>query len=395
VTAVAGGSHERAWAYHAHIVLAVLVLNASSVLAGIERQLREVWIPQPGEASKSRVCTMNLVVIAGTPALAHKYTPIVDEVTSSIPARAIIVALDPEATESSLEGDVSAVCGVGEDATCSERVRLTAKGALCARAGSAVDALLVPEIPTTLVWLGRVHVEDPVFLELATVAGRIVLDTEYTSLSSLLHLARWARAEPSPPGVADLAWTRIAPWQELCARFFDEPRLMPHARRIKKLTISQASDAGSRLGPEGALLLGWFATRLGWKVERLGGKTRFMRDDGKPITLSLLATPRPTTVAPSVLAAVTVETEHDDGGTARGSIQRELGSGLEGKTADADLLVWRLESSGGTLEQRVRLGTNTGARMLERTLRRPAHDPALAESALFADAIYEEGLVCS
>jgi glucose-6-phosphate dehydrogenase assembly protein OpcA len=364
------------------------------VLDDIERQLREVWIPQPGEASKSRVCTMNLVVIAGSPDLADKYTPIVDEVTSSIPARAFVVALDPEATESSLEGDVSAVCGVGENATCSERVRLTAKGAFCARVGSAVDALLVPEIPTTLVWLGRVHVEDPVFLELANDAGRIVLDTEYTSLSSLLNLARWARAEPSRPGVADLAWTRIAPWQELCARFFDEPRLMPHARRIKKLTIRQAADPGSRLGPEGALLLGWFATRLGWKIGRLGGKTRFMRDDGVPITLSLVATPRPNTVAPSVLAAVDIETEHD-GAASHGSIERELGSGLEGKTADADLLVWRLESSGGTLEQRVRLGTNTGARMLERTLRRPAHDPALAESALFADEIYEEGLVCS
>ncbi len=369
-------------------------MSVSEMLAGIERQLRDVWITQPGEASKSRVCTMNLVVIAGTPALADKYTPIVDEVTSSIPARAIIVALDPEAGESSLEGDVSAVCGIGEDATCSERIRLTAKGALCARAGSAVDALLVPELPTTLIWLGRVHVEDPVFLELAHDAGRIVLDTEYTSLSSLLHLARWAREEPTPPGVADLAWTRIAPWQELCARFFDEPRLMSHAQRIKKLTIRQAADAGSRLGPEGALLLGWFATRLGWKMERIGGNTRFVRSDGKPVTVALHATPRPQTVAPSALAEVRLETERD-GETAHGSIQRELGTGLEGKTADADLLVWRLESSGGTLEQRVRLGTNTGARMLERTLRRPAHDPALAESALFADEIYEEGLVCT
>ena len=50
---------------------------------------------------------------------------------------------------------------------------------------------------TVLVWLGRVHVDDPVFEDLSNDAHRIVLDSEYTSLASLLHVAAWARSQPA------------------------------------------------------------------------------------------------------------------------------------------------------------------------------------------------------
>jgi glucose-6-phosphate dehydrogenase assembly protein OpcA len=371
----------------------------SSVLARIEKELREMWTApaQPGEAPKSRICTMNLVVAAGTRDLADRYTPVLDEVTSSIPSRAILVALDPESPVNALEGDASAVCSLGEGGTklCSERVRLNASGSVCVRVGSTVDALLVPEIPTTLVWLGRVHVEDAVFLSMANQAHRVVLDTEYTSLASLLQLARWKREEPGRPALADLAWTRLATWQELCARFFDEPRLRAHAMAITRITIRQASEKGARLGSEGALLLGWLGTRLGWKTVRMGGALRFQRPDGKSVGVQLGAVPRPEGVAPAALAGIVIEA---DAGGAKivGSIDRDLASGseMEGKSPDADVVLWKLEVAGQpAIEQRVRLRANRGARVLERTLHRPTSDPALTESVAFAEQFFEDGMV--
>jgi hypothetical protein len=371
----------------------------SSVLARVEKDLREIWTAptKPGEPPKSRVCTMNLVVAAGSRELADKYTPIVDEVTSQMPSRAIIVALDPESPIHSLEGEAVAVCSFGESGTalCSERVRLNASGVVCARVGSAVESLLVPEIPTTLVWLGRVHVEDAVFLSMVREAHRVVLDTEYTSLASLLHLARWARDEPGRPAVADLAWTRLATWQELCARFFDEPKLRAHASAVTRITLRQASDKGARLGSEGSLILGWLATRLGWKTVRMGGALRFQRPDGKSVVVQLGALPRPEGVAPAALAGIVIEA--DAGGLKlTGSIERDLGSGaaMEGKTPDADVVLWKLGVAGQpALEQRVRLRANKGAKVLERTLHRPPNDPALMESVAFAEQFFEDGMV--
>ena len=286
----------------------------SEVLARLERELREIWEQRPGEPTKARVCTMNLVVVAPAHELAERYTTIVDDVTRNIPARAIVVVVDPEGP-SELDGDVTAVCSVertgpdGAAVTCSERLTLRASGALAARAGNAVETLLVPELPTSVVWLGRVHVDDPVFLELARAAHRIVLDTEYTSLASLLTLARWAREKPGRPSIADLAWTRIEPWQELCARFFDDPELFGHAKRIKRITLRQASEPGGRLGSEGALLFGWLATRLGWSMVRLASKTRFLRADGEALTVTFESVPRPAGVAPAALAEISIEAE--------------------------------------------------------------------------------------
>ena len=370
----------------------------SPVIARIEKELREIWdVPvAPGEAPRTRVCTMNLVVVASSRVLADRYIAVVDEVTSVIPARAIVVALEPDAPGATLDGEATAVFGgEAQGAAASERVRLIATGSTCARVASAVETLCVPEIPTTRVWLGRVHVDDPVFLALANRSERVVLDTEYTSLHSLMKLAGWARAEKERPAVADLAWTRLAVWQELCARFFDDPKMRDLAYGITRLTLSQASESGARLGSEGALLLGWLATRLGWKLQRLGGAMRFRRPDGGQVALTLSAVARPQEVAPSALAGIVLDAEAN-GGKATGSIERALGSGLLGKSADADRGRWKLDVPLPTAtEQHVRLRDNKGGKLLVRTLHRPVSDPTLTDAVAFAEQIFEDGLVCT
>jgi glucose-6-phosphate dehydrogenase assembly protein OpcA len=367
----------------------------SAILERLERELRELWAPKPGEAPKSRVCLMNLVVAVGSREIADRYMTVVDEVTAALPSRAIVVSLEADEPTIPLKGSVSAACVPGEGgAVCSERIRLDASGSVCARVASAVEALLVPEIPTTLVWLGPVHVDDDVFTSMARSAQRVVLDSEYTSAGSLLELERWSRAEEGRPPLADMAWTRIAPWQDLCARFFDDPRT-EHAAGITQVTLQQASESGARLGSEGALLLGWLATRLGWHAGRMGGLLRLRRADGADIHLHVGAVARPAGVAPAAIASVTIESAAA-GVPLKGTIERDLASGAEGagKTLDADVLNWRLEVAGQpALEHRVRLRANKGARVLERTLHRPMADPVLVEAARFAEHFFDDGVV--
>lgn len=368
--------------------------GASGLIARLENELRELWT-QPQDLSlppKSRVCTMNLEVIASSRELLERYMPVVDEVTASIPARAILASVEPDAPGDEITGEATAVCSIdGDRNICSERITLWATGNACARCASAVEAFLVPEIPTALVWLGRVHVDDPVFEDLASDAQRIILDSMYTSLASLLQVAAWARRHSSGPHVSDMAWTRLAPWQELIARFFDPSDSREFATKITKVTLLQASDSGSRLGPEPALLLGWLATRLEWKIARLGGKTRFRRPDGSTVVVELGSVPKPSGVAPASLASVSIEAE---AGNAKmtGSIERDLASGIEGATADADVVLWKhATKSRGPLEQRVRLSSNKAAKWLERTLHRPKSDPVFEESVAFAEHIVDDG----
>jgi glucose-6-phosphate dehydrogenase assembly protein OpcA len=193
-----------------------------------------------------------------------------------------------------------------------------------------------------------------------------------------------------------MAWTRLAPWLEMIARFFDSMSTRDLATKITRVKVVQASEPGARLGPEPALLLGWIATRLGWKTSRLGGTMRFKRADGANVALELGSVMLPEGVAPETLGAIYIDAEAD-GRTMSGSIERDLGSGRgsgqDDATADADMMVWKQTcSDSAPLEQRVRLGANKAAKWLERTIHRPKHDPAFDESVAFAEQIVQDGL---
>jgi glucose-6-phosphate dehydrogenase assembly protein OpcA len=240
-------------------------------------------------------------------------------------------------------------------------------------------------MPTALVWLGPVHAEDPIFVGLAESTQRIVVDSAQSSMASLVTLARWAEREPDPPRIADLAWTRLWVWQEMCARFFDVPGLAKHAAAISKLTLTQASPKGSRIAPPAALLLTWMATRLGWRATRAGGRLRFERADKGVVVVEL----KSTTGTPSTLCGVAIEATVD-GVSMRGSITREsTGDGNE-------VLVWRLDTPvPSPTEQRLRVHKNDDGVVLERTLHRPARDQALVAAVGLAEELADDAIVCS
>jgi glucose-6-phosphate dehydrogenase assembly protein OpcA len=277
---------------------------------------------------------------------------------------------------------------------CSERITLVARGGVCARLPSCVATLCATDVPTTLVWLGRVHADDPVFEPLARDAARIVLDASLGSLGSLANVVYWARARAAAdrPGVADLTWTRLAPWQELCARLFDEPRLRPLAGAVTRVTLAQSGVPGAPLGNEGALLLGWLATRLGWKTASLAGKLRLAQPGGEAyVQVALRAEPAAKAPAGTLLA-VRVEAA-GAGARMQGEVALDPG--------DPDVATWRLETALAgeeprRLEQHLRLRqTGSGpARLLDRTLHRPTQDPALADAAAWADELRGEELAC-
>ena len=368
--------------------------SPGQVLGRVERELRAFWSspPAPGETPKARACTRNLVVVAGTPGLADRWVAAVDVVLQAVPARAIVVGLDPDGADG-LEATTSAVCTPGESGgppVCSERVTLQARGAACARVASCVDTLCAADVPTTLVWLGRVHPDDLLFVPLARGADRVILDSAQGSVADVAHVVRWAGARPAGerPGVADLAWTRLAPWHELCARMFDEPRLHGLAANVTRVGIVQACDAGTALASEGALLLGWLATRLSWKATSLAGKLRLARPDEGAVRVQLGAE-RAAQAPRGALFAVQIEATAGQLAIT-GAVRREQG--------EADAAIWRLEVTcrGETqrIEQRVRLRASELAPLLERTIRRQSHDEALVESVAWADGLLGEELAC-
>ena len=79
---------------------------ATGLIARLEKELRDLWaLPSdPSEPPKSRVCTMNIEVVASSRALLERYTPVVDEVTASIPSRVILASVEPDVAGDEITG---------------------------------------------------------------------------------------------------------------------------------------------------------------------------------------------------------------------------------------------------------------------------------------------------
>ena len=306
----------------------------------------------PATAPKTRACTMNLVVVAGDArdrrALHHRRrrgharaSPRARSSSRSSPT--------PPATRST--ADATAVCASrAAQNRCSERVRLVAIGDVCARVGERGR--------------GAARAGDP---DDARVARHACTSTTRSSSSlaegraahrhstpntrrsrACSQLARWAReSRRARPNLADLAWTRLAPWQELCARFFDEPSLRSArelgdaaSRSSRRPTRARASaprarscSAGSRRGSAG-------------RRRASAARCASSAPTAARVALELGTVPRPASVAPAALAE-----RHD---RSRGIGHRaqaarssaSSGAALADATPDADVLLWQLDGLG-------------------------------------------------
>jgi glucose-6-phosphate dehydrogenase assembly protein OpcA len=201
----------------------------------------------PGET----ISTLNLVAIYFSQAAYERARPALETAARVHPCRMIVIVAEPKATAEAMSARVSAVRSAGSVAL--ERIVLLAQGRAIRHLESAMTALLLPELPSVIVWGGRP--EGALFEHALQLADRIIIDSGTRPLASLQKVAQLlARGAP----IGDLAWARIFPWQALAAELLDLPSLREHRGRLEAVRVTCAGDVGA----EGALLAGWFASRV-------------------------------------------------------------------------------------------------------------------------------------
>jgi glucose-6-phosphate dehydrogenase assembly protein OpcA len=266
-------------------------------IATIERDLHELWKDSaagstPSGHTTTRALTMNLLARAGSPAEADQIGAVVQQLTASHPNRAIIIIDQPDAAPQ-LDAWVQANCLVGAPGVpqiCGEQITIDSRGGQAGQVASLVLPLLVPDLPVVL-WMPGAHpFADPLLPRLRGVLDRLIVDSAAfdSPLADLAAMAQFEAAEHSgpgngadPPALSDLNWSRLTPWRELTAQFFDTRPFLPHLHRLDQIEIDYvAAGDGGLL--RALLLAGWLATRLGWQLQE-GGASR----DGEQIQLRL------------------------------------------------------------------------------------------------------------
>ena len=275
-----------------------------STISQLERELARLRRASTAHAkeqghSVARAAVLNLIVYADREMHAKRAAASTARLADRHPSRAIVILADRAPTRA--EVDIELHCHVPHgDATAQisyEQILARVKGDADERIASVVIPLLVPDLPVFLWWTGTPPQDARRFDDLLELADRLIVDSaDFARPDRTLPLiAELAVAQRHRGfGVTDLNWTRLTPWRELIAAFFDSAAWRPYLDRVVGVRIGSGVDMDGRdIHPSQALMLvGWLASRLAWHaVETLapseaGGLLfRMSRGDGEPIAV--------------------------------------------------------------------------------------------------------------
>jgi glucose-6-phosphate dehydrogenase assembly protein OpcA len=225
-------------------------LNLTPVLDGIAESMRE-------RGCDASVATMSLVVFVENPAIGELARERIHLLAAKHPSRVIVL---DAGHSSNLQRVVSC-----------DWIELGVKESGPEMLRSAVGALKLPDAPVVLLWIARGIGTDPRYAMLCDEAQTVVYNSSLLDVGTegLAELVAYV-AQSSNVVVADIAYLRLAPWQECVAIFFDG--------RSDELADLQRVEIACGSDPEAYYLLGWLASRLQWVP---GGEAMLRSQSGK------------------------------------------------------------------------------------------------------------------
>jgi glucose-6-phosphate dehydrogenase assembly protein OpcA len=290
----------------------------------IERELNEHWKHLAGEEQSerrqavTRTCVLNLIVVTSGGRAAEQATETVAKLTARHPNRAFVISAAPAAQPELLDAWVQTHCQMpspGRPQVCGEQVTIEAHGAAVDRIPGTILSLLVPDVPVMLWWPRGEPAGDPRFVKYADMVDRVIVDSA-TFAAPEDGLANMVTLLGAGIAISDLSWSRLTPWRELTAQFFDAPALVPHLFQVTHVIVDYEARAGEPTDRSQALLLiGWLAARLGWTVtgpasEQSGVTTLHLSDaNHNPIAVDLRPA-EPTDDELDRLSALSIECQH-------------------------------------------------------------------------------------
>jgi len=303
----------------------------------IERELTQLWRDASedqearGASPVIRACSMNLVVVTNDESRASAIGGLVGDVSVSHPSRIFLVVMGSRGGASHLDAWVSARCSLpipGQNQVCCEEITLTASGSEREKVSGIVMPLLVPDLPTVVIWKSATGPDIEAFFPFA---DRVIIDSSELECPEEVLLS-WSRfmergdnsdsrmnvvrsASFQEVLFGDLSWTHLTPWRSLLARVFQPVETKKVLAEIREVLIEFSSiPSRTHSGLAQAYLLsGWLANRLGWDVgepfrELSSGELSARlhpRSRSGPVTVRMFSVP-PTDPSSGSLESVTI-----------------------------------------------------------------------------------------
>ena len=231
----------------------------------IEAMLAELWREQgrDSETGVVRAALWNVIVFTRDEAERRRATEIVAKVSAAVPQRSILISARMSGSDE-LETWISANChlvGKGRQ-MCSEQISIAAGGARVSHVASLVRALLLPDMPVALWWIGDPPGKRDV-LDVVRACDLLIFDSRTFSRAEELDRAS-AMVAAAAAGGDDLQWRRFEEWRLTTAAAFDCSGIRERRNDIRSIRIRYASSAEPHWGESAGawLFAGWVTAQL-------------------------------------------------------------------------------------------------------------------------------------
>ncbi len=241
----------------------------------IEKSLADLWRTENenDDHAVTRAALWNVVAHTSSSDHHARASETLSHASASVPQRTIVVRSNP-AAEAEMSSWISANCHRigGDKQVCSEEIAIVAGGDRIHRVPPLVRALLLPDMPVAVWWLGDLPNEHEDYVEaLLEPADRLIVDSlQFDSPADLSLIARVSEQTTTTP--ADLNWVRLEEWRSAAASVFDPPHMRSRLAAIARVRVVAATGEDDFFGHsvESLLFSGWLSAQLGHHVDREG-----------------------------------------------------------------------------------------------------------------------------
>ena len=238
----------------------------------IEKMLADLWrtSKETADDALTRAALWNVVAHTSTSQLQTSASETLGRASATVPQRSIVIRSDAGAPPQ-IQSWISANCHLvgGGKQVCSEEIAIVAGGDRIHRVPPLVNALLIPDMPVAVWWLGDLPNEhEDYVLALLEPADRLIVDSvNFDSPADLMLIDRVAQKTTTTP--ADLNWVRLEEWRQATAAIFDPPHMRSRLESIRRIRVVAAASGSGLFGEsvEALLFAGWMSAQLGHHVD--------------------------------------------------------------------------------------------------------------------------------
>lgn len=285
----------------------------------IERDIKALW----GKASQStaidgavsRACLSNLLIYTDELKEEEKLTGTILEFMGKHPCRAILIVAQPKVSESRLEATVSTHTPniMGRKTISCEQITLRASGASVKELASAVQPMLVPDLPIYLWWRGVFLAQRLLVEKMLGFADRFIYDgVGWTDLHyTVPQVASYIDKYKDTVGFTNFNWSRLRPWRENAADFFDSRMYEKEVWDVNRLRVEYMAMPGREEGFQfrSLLFVSWLAVQLEWEPIRAKpgldlALIQFKNKNGDPVEAELVMLPQTSAAGQSIQKTV-------------------------------------------------------------------------------------------